>query len=68
MRRPLMKRILGITLLLVGSWGLISPQANLGIPALRWISKYSFAGETLIGVVLLGTSYYLLGAQSKSDG
>jgi hypothetical protein len=68
MKRPLMRRLLGLTLLLVGSWGLISPQANLGLPALRWIAKYSFAGETLIGVVLLGTSYYLLGARSRSDG
>ena len=68
MTRALMRRLLGITLLLAGSWGLISPQANLGLPALRWISKYSFAGETLIGVALLGTSYYLLGAKSKSNG
>jgi hypothetical protein len=62
------RKLLGSTFLLAGSWGLISPQANLGLPALRWISKYSFTGETLIGVVLLGTAYYLLGTRSKSDG
>ncbi len=57
----MIRRVLSIVLLLVGSCGLIAPQANLGLPALRWISRYAFPGETLAGVVLLGGAYFLLG-------
>ncbi len=56
-----MKKIAGVLLLILGSWALIAPQANLGLTELRWIARYAFPGEALLGVLLLGVAYLLLG-------
>jgi hypothetical protein len=64
----MMRTTSGIALLLAGSWGLIAPQANLGLPELRWISHYAFPGETLIGVFLLAVAYFLLWAKRETHG
>lgn len=56
-----MKRVLAYITLILGAWGLISPQANLGLAQLRWISHYVFPYETFAGMVFLGLACYLLG-------
>jgi hypothetical protein len=57
-----LRRIFGIVLLVAGAWGLIAPQANLGLTELRWMSRYAFPGEAIVGIVFLGLAYYLLGS------
>lgn len=64
----MIRKIFGGALLLAGLWGLVIPQANLGLPALRWLHRYAFPGETLIGVVLLGVAYLLLGGKREIHG
>jgi hypothetical protein len=56
-----MRRVGGVTLLAAGSLALIAPQANLGLTELRWIARYAFPGEALLGALLLGVAYLLLG-------
>lgn len=56
-----MRKAVGVVLLLAGSWALIAPQANLGLTELRWIARYAFPGEALLGALLLGGAYLLLG-------
>lgn len=56
-----MKRALAFILLILGSWGLISPQANLGLAQLRWISHYVFPCETFAGMIALVLAFYLMG-------
>lgn len=56
-----MKKAFGIALLLPGAWALIAPQSDLGLTELRWISRFAFPGEALVGVVLLAAAYFLLG-------
>jgi hypothetical protein len=55
------RRLLGFALLPLGAWALIVPQANLGLPELRWISLYAFPGEAVAGMLILGIAYFLLG-------
>ena len=61
-----MRKVVGVVLLVLGVWALIAPQANLGLPELRWISRYSFPGEVLSGILLLGVAHYLLGNPQRS--
>jgi hypothetical protein len=61
-----MRRVAGVVLLFLGTWALIVPQANLGLPALRWMSRHTFAGEVLAGILLLGVGHYLLGSLPRN--
>jgi hypothetical protein len=61
-----MKRIAGFALLVLGAWALIAPQANLGLPELRWLARHTFPGEVIAGIVLFGLGYYLLGKIPRS--
>ena len=58
-----MKKLVGLALLLAGAWALIAPQANLGLPELRWIARYAFPGEAILGMLALGLAYLLLGSR-----
>lgn len=58
-----MKKLVGLVLFLAGAWALIAPQANLGLPELRWISRHAFPGEAIVGMLALGLAYVLLGSK-----
>jgi hypothetical protein len=61
-----MKKAGGILLLLLGVLAMIAPQANLGLTELRWVARYAFPGEALLGIALLGAACYLLGAATRA--
>jgi hypothetical protein len=63
-----MRRILGIVLALIGSWMLISPQALLGLSELKWMYKYAFPGEVLVGIVVISIGFYLIGFKTPKVG
>ncbi len=63
-----MRRILGIIVALVGSWMLVSPQAMLGLKELRWMYKYAFSGEVLIGIPIIALGFYLIGFSAPKVG
>ena len=63
-----MRRILGIIVALVGSWMLVSPQALLGLKQLKWMYKYAFSGEILVGIVVVAAGFYLIGFSAPKVG
>ena len=63
-----MRRILGIIVALVGSWMLVSPQALLGLKELKWMYKYAFSGEILVGIVVVAVGFYLIGFSAPKVG
>ncbi len=63
-----MRRILGFILLAPGAWALVAPQANLGLPELRWMARNSFPGEALIGAAIVGLAYYFIGEVPAGTG
>lgn len=56
-----MKKAFAYVVLILGAWGLISPQANLGLAQLRWLSHYVFPYETFAGMIVIGLALYLIG-------
>jgi hypothetical protein len=56
-----MRRVLALVLFSLGAWGLMAPQANLGLAELRWMSRYVFPCESFVGMVVLGFAFYLVG-------
>jgi hypothetical protein len=59
------RRVGGGILFLLGAWGLVVPQANLGLPALRWMSRGVFPGEALVGILILIAAYWLLAQRTE---
>ncbi len=55
-----MRKIIGWVLFVVAAWMLISPQSLLGVTELKWMANYSFPGEVLLAIPLLGLAYWLL--------
>lgn len=55
-----MRKILGWIVFAIGSWMLISPQSLLGLKQLKWMYKYAFPGEVLLGVLVTCIAFYLL--------
>ena len=62
-----MRRAVGFILLVPGAWSLIAPQANLGLPELRFLSRHVFPGQSLAGAILLAAAYFLLGKVPAGD-
>jgi hypothetical protein len=55
-----LSRLVGWILMAMGAWMIVSPQAVLGLDQLKWMYKYSFPGEVLLGALLMTGSLQLL--------
>ena len=55
-----MRKLAGWAMFVAGAWMLVSPQALIGLKELQWMHKYSFSGEVLAGIFVLGIAYQLL--------
>ena len=62
-----MRKIVGWAAFLAGSWMLVSPQALMGLNQLKWVHRYAFSGEVLVGILLLAFAYYLLELKPPSS-
>jgi hypothetical protein len=62
-----MRKFVGWIVFLVGSWMLVSPQALLGLRELKWMTKFAFPGEVLVGIVVISVAYYLLKLQPSRN-
>jgi Na+/H+-dicarboxylate symporter len=62
------RKLAGWVLMTPAIWMLVSPQAVLGLSQLKWMYKYAFRGEVVIGVFVMSVALYLLGAQSTPEG
>jgi hypothetical protein len=57
--------LLGWALLAAGVWMVVSPQAILGLNQLKWMHRYSFRGEAVLGALVLTASLYLLAGKGS---
>jgi hypothetical protein len=55
-----LRRVAGWLLFLIGTWMMVSPQAVLGLNELKWMARYAFPGEVLLGAVVLSAAYLLI--------
>lgn len=53
-------RLIGWAVLAAGTWMMVSPQALLGLNLLKWMSRYAFPGEVLLGALAFTASLQLL--------
>jgi Na+/H+-dicarboxylate symporter len=60
-------KLLGWILLALGAWMIISPQALLGLDQLKWMYKYAFPGEVILGALALTLSLRLLNFAGSAD-
>ena len=51
----------------LGAWMIVSPQAVLGLDQLKWMYKYAFPGEVLLGALLMTVSLQLLTPKGVAD-
>ena len=54
------RKLLGWIIMIPALWMLVSPQALLGLNQLRWMYKFAFPAEAVLGTLLLSCSLYWL--------
>ena len=59
--------LLGWAVLAVGVWMLVSPQSILGLNQLKWMHRYSFQGEAVLGALVLTVSVYVLASMGVGE-
>jgi hypothetical protein len=52
--------LIGWILLVVSGWMFVSPQALLGLDQLKWMHRYAFPAEVLLGALVMSVSLRLL--------
>jgi Na+/H+-dicarboxylate symporter len=57
---PNMARLIGWALLAFSAWMIVSPQSLLGLDQLKWMYRYAFPGEVVLGALVMTLSLYLL--------
>ena len=55
-----MRKLMGWILFFAGALMLVAPQTLTGLEELRWLHRYAFSGEVLVGIVVMAIAYYLL--------
>jgi Na+/H+-dicarboxylate symporter len=60
-------RLIGWLLMAFGAWMMVSPQALLGLDQLKWMHKYAFPGEVLLGALVMTVSLHLLTPNAIAD-
>jgi hypothetical protein len=62
-----LSKLVGWILMAMGAWMIVSPQAVLGLDQLKWMYKYAFPGEVLLGALLMTGSLQLLNPNGVAD-
>jgi Na+/H+-dicarboxylate symporter len=62
-----LSRLMGWVLMVLGAWMIVSPQALLGLDQLKWMYKYTFPGEVLLGAMMLTISLQFLTPKGAAD-
>ncbi len=60
-------RIAGWILMALGAWMIVSPQALLGLDQLKWMYRYAFPGEVVLGAMVMSASLYLMTPVVSAD-
>ena len=64
--RPIVARVVGILNVVAGVWMLVAKQARMGLPALRWMSEWTFRGESIAGAIVLLVGLTLAGGRADA--
>ena len=51
----------------LGAWMIVSPQALLGLDQLKWMYRYAFPGEVVLGAMVMTASLYLMTPVVSAD-
>jgi Na+/H+-dicarboxylate symporter len=60
-------RLVGWLLMAFGAWMIVSPQALLGLDQLKWMHKYAFPGEVILGALVMTVSLQMLTPKALVD-
>jgi Na+/H+-dicarboxylate symporter len=60
-------RFIGWAIMVLGAWMIVSPQALLGLDQLKWMYRYAFPGEVLLGALAITVSLQLLAPHGALD-
>jgi Na+/H+-dicarboxylate symporter len=55
-----LSRLTGWILMALSAWMIVSPQSLLGLEQLKWMHRYAFPGEVLLGALVMTVSLHLL--------
>jgi Na+/H+-dicarboxylate symporter len=61
-----LRTVLGWIFLALGGWMMVSPQAVLGMDQLKWMVRYAFSGEALVGALVMSAALNLLAPSGAS--
>jgi Na+/H+-dicarboxylate symporter len=59
--------LFGWVLMALAAWMIVSPQALLGLDQLKWMHKYAFPGEVVLGALVMIASLQLLTPDARVD-
>jgi Na+/H+-dicarboxylate symporter len=59
-------RLVGWALMAFSAWMIVSPQSLLGLDQLKWMYRYAFPGEVVLGALVMTLSLYLLAPESAA--
>lgn len=62
-----MRKLLGWAFLLSGTWCMISAQALIGLKELRWLARYTFPAEALLGCLLFSAAFWAFNLERPSN-
>ena len=48
------------------AWMIVSPQSLLGLDQLKWMYRYAFPGEVVLGALVMTLSLYLLAPEGAA--
>ena len=57
---PALSKLIGWVLMAFSAWMIVSPQALLGLDQLKWMYKYVFPGEVVLGALVMAVSLFFL--------
>jgi len=64
---PTLSKLIGWVLMAFSSWMIVSPQALMGLDQLKWMYKYAFPGEVVLGALVMAVSLHLLSPAGSVD-
>jgi hypothetical protein len=62
-----LSKLIGWVLMAFSAWMIVSPQALLGLDQLKWMYKYAFPGEVVLGALVMSVSLHLLNLAGSVD-
>ena len=59
--------MIGWTFMALGVWMIVSPQSLLGLDQLKWMYRFAFPGEVVLGALVMTVSFLLLAPKGAAN-